>query len=41
MQDSIALCPPLIINAEQVDEVLKRFRLTLDDTYTWSRENFA
>ncbi|MEX0407583.1 aspartate aminotransferase family protein [Aquibium sp. LZ166] len=41
VQDSIALCPPLIINAEQVDEVLKRFRLTLDDTYTWSRENFA
>lgn len=41
VQDSIALCPPLIITAEQVDEVLKRFRLTLDETYKWSRETFA
>lgn len=30
--DSIALCPPLIINAEEVDLLLERFERSLDET---------
>lgn len=33
--DSIALCPPMIITTAQVDELLKRFKATLDDVTTW------
>ena len=32
MGDSIALCPPLIISGEQIDEMLRRFGQALDDT---------
>ncbi|MGY4303328.1 4-aminobutyrate--pyruvate transaminase [Bradyrhizobium sp. USDA 4369] len=33
--DSIAICPPMIITAAQVDELLKRFKATLDDITDW------
>jgi len=33
--DVVALCPPLIINEEQVYETVKRLRRTLDDTVQW------
>ncbi|HJT05970.1 MAG TPA: aspartate aminotransferase family protein [Stellaceae bacterium] len=32
MGDSIALCPPLIITGDQIDEMLRRFGQALDDT---------
>ena len=32
MGDSIALCPPLIISGDQIDEMLRRFGQALDDT---------
>ena len=32
MIDTIALCPPLIITAEEIDEMLRRFGKALDDT---------
>ncbi|MEN5279314.1 aspartate aminotransferase family protein [Brucella sp. TWI432] len=33
--DVVALCPPLIINEDQVYETVKRLRRTLDDTAQW------
>lgn len=33
--DVVALCPPLIINEDQVDETMKRLRKALDDTAQW------
>ncbi|MDU2927058.1 MAG: aspartate aminotransferase family protein, partial [Bradyrhizobium sp.] len=33
--DSSAICPPMIITAAQVDELLKRFKATLDDITDW------
>lgn len=35
IQDSIAFCPPLIITAAQVDDVVRRFGLALADTQNW------
>jgi 4-aminobutyrate--pyruvate transaminase len=35
IQDSIAFCPPMIITPAQVDEVVRRFGLALEDTQTW------
>jgi 4-aminobutyrate---pyruvate transaminase len=32
MVDSVALCPPLIITADEVDEMLRRFGRALEDT---------
>jgi 4-aminobutyrate--pyruvate transaminase len=32
MVDTIALCPPLIISAEEIEEMLRRFGRALDDT---------
>ncbi len=32
MGDSVALCPPLIISADEIDELLRRFGKALDDT---------
>src|SRR6185437_11145373 len=32
MGDSVALCPPLIITPEEIDEMLRRFGKALDDT---------
>ena len=36
--DSIALCPPLIITAAQVDEVIGKLRLALDETHAWLQQ---
>jgi 4-aminobutyrate--pyruvate transaminase len=33
--DVIALCPPLITTAAQVDEIVIRFGRTLDDVAEW------
>jgi 4-aminobutyrate---pyruvate transaminase len=33
--DSIAFCPPLIIEATQIDELLSRFARALDETQAW------
>ena len=30
--DRVALCPPLIITEDQIDEVFRRFTLALEDT---------
>jgi len=35
--DSIALCPPLIINPEEIDILLERFQRSLDETLDWVR----
>jgi 4-aminobutyrate--pyruvate transaminase len=32
LQDTVALCPPLIITEAEIDEVLRRFALALADT---------
>lgn len=39
IQDSIAFCPPLIINKDQVDDMVSRFAKTLDDTAQFVVEN--
>jgi len=36
--DRVALCPPLVITEAQVDEMLRRFRAALDDTYAMVQE---
>jgi 4-aminobutyrate--pyruvate transaminase len=36
--DRVALCPPLIINAEQIDDMFRRFTLALEDTAAMVRE---
>ena len=33
--DAIGVCPPLIISAEEIDQLLARFGRALDDTWTW------
>lgn len=33
--DSIAFCPPMIITTAQIDEMLTRFKATLDDVTAW------
>jgi len=38
MLDTIGFCPPLIIQAEQIDELLGRFRLALDETLAWVKQ---
>jgi 4-aminobutyrate---pyruvate transaminase len=38
MGDSIAFCPPLIINEAEIDLMLGRFALALDDTFAMVRE---
>lgn len=39
MGDTIALCPPLIINAKEIDLILERFAKALDDTAAWVAQN--
>jgi 4-aminobutyrate---pyruvate transaminase len=39
IQDTIAFCPPLIIDAAQIREMLVRFGRTLKDADVWAREN--
>jgi 4-aminobutyrate--pyruvate transaminase len=36
--DVVNLCPPLIINEDQIDDLLTRLRRALDDTLAWARE---
>ncbi len=37
MGDVIAFSPPLIINAEEIGQMMKRFGLALEDTWAWVR----
>ncbi len=39
MADNIGFTPPLIITAEEIDEMLARFGRALDDTEAWVAEN--
>jgi len=36
--DTVAFCPPLIINDAQIGDMLARFGKALDDTYIWVRQ---
>ena len=36
--DTLAVCPPLIINEAQIGDLLARYGQALDDTYAWVRE---
>jgi 4-aminobutyrate--pyruvate transaminase len=36
--DRVALCPPLIVTGEQIDEIFRRFTLALDDTAAMVRD---
>jgi 4-aminobutyrate--pyruvate transaminase len=36
--DTISFCPPLIITADEIEEMIARFRLALDDTLAMVRE---
>jgi 4-aminobutyrate--pyruvate transaminase len=38
LSDSIAFCPPLIINEAEIDLMFERFALALDDTFAMVRE---
>jgi 4-aminobutyrate--pyruvate transaminase len=35
LMDSVALCPPLIISEEQIDEMFARYTRALDDVEAW------
>jgi 4-aminobutyrate--pyruvate transaminase len=39
--DTIALCPPLIISATEIDLLLERFELTLNETLNWFKADGA
>ncbi len=39
MLDTIGFCPPLIIEAGQIDELLGRFRHALDETLAWVQKS--
>jgi len=41
VQDSVCICPPLIVSEADVDEIVRRLELTLDDTYDWARKNLS
>lgn len=36
---TIGICPPSIIEEEQIEELIQRLRLTLDDALLWSQDN--
>lgn len=36
--NSLAFCPPLIINTQQIDDLLEMFSRALDDTLTYTKE---
>jgi 4-aminobutyrate--pyruvate transaminase len=36
LNDTVAFCPPLIIDEEQIDEMMKRFSKALDATWDWA-----
>jgi 4-aminobutyrate--pyruvate transaminase len=37
MYDTIGVCPPLVITEDEVEELLRRFGRTLDDTHEFAR----
>ena len=37
--NSLAFCPPLIINKQQLDEMLEKFTLALEDTLNFARDH--
>jgi len=39
LMDSVAFCPPLIINESQIDEMFDRFARSLDETEAWVEKN--
>lgn len=39
LQDSIALCPPLIVTEDQIGEIMLKFGKALDDTAAWLEED--
>lgn len=39
MGDALAFSPPLVITADEIDDVLTRTRTALDETHAWLREN--
>jgi 4-aminobutyrate--pyruvate transaminase len=41
VQDSVAICPPLIVTESDIDEIVRRLALTLDDTLAFARKTFA
>ncbi|MEO4043654.1 aspartate aminotransferase family protein [Hoeflea sp. CAU 1731] len=41
IQDSIAFCPPLIIQEDQIREMITRFLCALDEAETWVRSNLG
>ncbi len=41
VQDSVAICPPLIVTESDIDEIVRRLKLTLDDTLAFARQNFG
>jgi 4-aminobutyrate---pyruvate transaminase len=36
--DTVNLCPPMIITAQQIEDLLSRIKRSLDDTLVWLRE---
>jgi 4-aminobutyrate---pyruvate transaminase len=36
--DTLSLCPPLIINEPQIDDLMARIERALDDAYDWARK---
>jgi 4-aminobutyrate--pyruvate transaminase len=39
--DAVSFCPPMIIDAAQIDEILVRFGKALDDTQRWLQQGAA
>lgn len=39
IKDVIALCPPLIVSREEIDELFDRFERSLADTWVWVQRN--
>jgi 4-aminobutyrate--pyruvate transaminase len=37
LYDTVSLCPPLIIEKAQIDDLMTRIERALDDTYGWAR----
>ena len=39
IQDNVAMCPPLIMQPAEMEEMFRRFSLALDDTWEWVQAN--
>ena len=37
VQDSVCICPPLVTTDEEMDELINRFKITLDETWSWAK----